>query len=167
MLDTIKAFFAELTGECDQSRFQDGDYRVAATALLVHALNIDGNVTARENAKLHSLLRQRFQLDADATEELIRAATVIEGEAVDLYHFTSLLNRTLDEEGRRRIIEMMWELIYADGRVNEFEDNLVWRVADLLGVSSRERLLLRQKVASQTDVDPHLPDESVTLPGRA
>ena len=44
---------------------------------------------------------------------------------------------------------MMWELIYADGRANEFEDNLVWRVADLLGVSSRERIELRQQVEAE------------------
>jgi uncharacterized tellurite resistance protein B-like protein len=73
----------------------------------------------------------------------------MEGEAVDLYRFTSLLNRALDEDGRLRIIEMMWELIYADGRVNEFEDNVVWRVADLLGVSTRERVELRQQVSGQ------------------
>jgi uncharacterized tellurite resistance protein B-like protein len=79
---------------------------------------------------------------------------VIEGEAVDLYRFTSLLNRALGEEERRRIVEMMWELAYADGRVNEFEDNLIWRVADLLGVSARERLTLRRQIAAETDVDP-------------
>ena len=44
---------------------------------------------------------------------------------------------------------MMWEIVYADGRVTEFEDNLIWRVADLLGVSSRERIALRQRVAGR------------------
>ena len=53
-------------------------------------------------------------------------------EAVDLYRFTSLLNRSLDEEGRCRIVEMMWQVVYADGDVTEFEDNLIWRAADLL-----------------------------------
>jgi len=41
----------------------------------------------------------------------------------------------------------MWEIVYADGRVTEFEDNLLWRAADLLGVSSRERIELRRNVA--------------------
>jgi uncharacterized tellurite resistance protein B-like protein len=159
MLDTIRAFFSELAGtHAPSDRFREDDYRVAAAALLVHALNIDGEMSEIERQKLNAVVKQRFQLDADATEALIGEATVIEGEAVDLYQFTSLLNRALDEQGRLRIIEMMWELVYADGRVNEFEDNLVWRVADLLGVSSRERLTLRRQIASETDVDPHAPN---------
>jgi uncharacterized tellurite resistance protein B-like protein len=79
----------------------------------------------------------------------VAEATAAEHEAVDLYHFTTLINRTLDEEGRRRVVEMMWEIVFADGRVSEFEDNLLWRAADLLGVSSRERIELRQLVAAR------------------
>jgi uncharacterized tellurite resistance protein B-like protein len=70
----------------------------------------------------------------------------VEGEAVDLYHFTSVIMRSVNEEGRLRIVEMMWELVYADGHVSEFEDNVIWRAADLLGVSARERINLRQQV---------------------
>ena len=49
----------------------------------------------------------------------------------------------------RRIVEMMWQLVYADGRLNEFEDNVIWRAADLLGISSRDRIALRRQVASE------------------
>jgi uncharacterized tellurite resistance protein B-like protein len=47
------------------------------------------------------------------------------------------------------VVEMMWEMVYADGHVSEFERNLIWRAADLLGVSSRERIELGQQVASR------------------
>ena len=60
--------------------------------------------------------------------------------------------RSVNEEGRLRIIEMMWEVVYADGQVSEFEDNVVWRAADLLGVSSRDRLDLKHRVANQQAV---------------
>jgi len=60
--------------------------------------------------------------------------------------------RSVDEEGRRRIIEMMWELVYADGQVSEFEDNVVWRAADLLAVSSRDRIELKHRVAERQSV---------------
>ena len=53
----------------------------------------------------------------------------------------------MNEEGRLRIVEMMWEMVYADGQVTEFEDNVVWRAADLLGVSSRDRIDLKHRVA--------------------
>jgi uncharacterized tellurite resistance protein B-like protein len=57
--------------------------------------------------------------------------------------------RTVNEEGRLRIIEMMWELVFADGHVTEFEDNIVWRAADLLGISSRDRINLKHRVADR------------------
>jgi uncharacterized tellurite resistance protein B-like protein len=85
---------------------------------------------------------------------LVTEATEAEHEAIDLYHFTSLINRALDEDGRRRVVEMMWEIAYADGRVDDFESNLIWRVADLLGISSRERIELGQRVASRRGITP-------------
>ena len=70
--------------------------------------------------------------------------------AVDLYHFTHLLNRALDDDGRAKIVEMMWEIVYADGQRDELEDNLIWRAADLLGVSANERIALRRRVGGDT-----------------
>ena len=89
-------------------------------------------------------------LRSSALVEIIPASSDLLGEAVDLYHFTSLLNRTLDDAGRRRMIEMMWEIAFADRRISEFEDNLIWRAADLLFVPSRERIELRRAVAARS-----------------
>jgi uncharacterized tellurite resistance protein B-like protein len=152
MLKLLQDFFAELTGEGKpQDRFADNDYRLAAAALLIHVTAVDGKVTEAEQGTLFRLLKNTFNLDDDSTRELIDAATLRDRDAVDMYTFTSLLNRALDEDGRRRIVAMMWEIIYADGKVNEFEDNVVWRVADLLGISSRDRIELRRQVAAQHD----------------
>lgn len=148
MLASLKSLIADLTGSNARAeRFADNDYRVAAAALLVHAATIDGGMAETEREKLHDVLKHRFDLDDVATRELIDEATAAESDAVDLYTFTSSINRSLDEEGRRRIVEMLWEVIYADGRLNEFEDNLVWRAADLLHVSSRDRIEIRRRVA--------------------
>jgi uncharacterized tellurite resistance protein B-like protein len=150
MFDAFRKFLSDCTaGDKQPARFGDDDYRLAASALLVHAAAIDGEVSAVGRDKLHAVIRRRFDLDEAATDELVAEATAAEHEAVDLYHFTTLINRTLDEAGRRRVVEMMWEIVLADGRVSEFEDNLLWRAADLLGVSSRERLELRQLVAAR------------------
>jgi uncharacterized tellurite resistance protein B-like protein len=141
--------FAFTDGEKHPSRFAENDYRLAAAALLVHAASIDGEMSDVVRTKLHSVIKRAFDLDPDATNELITEATEAEHEAVDLYHFTRLINRSLDEAGRARMVEMMWEIVYADGHVTEFEDNLIWRAADLLGVSARERIALRQRVAGE------------------
>ena len=148
MFDAFRNFVAEFVdGDRHPSQFADDDYRLAAAALLVHTAAIDGDMSQAERDKLHAIVKRRFGLDDGAVDELIDKATVAEQEAVDLYHFTSLLNRTLDEEGRARIVEMMWEIVYADGRRDELEDNLLWRAADLLGVSPRQRIELRQRIA--------------------
>jgi uncharacterized tellurite resistance protein B-like protein len=102
-----------------------------------------------ERNQLCGLLKRRFELDDAAAGELIAQAAEADEKAVDLYHFTHLLNDSLDEAGRLRMIEMMWTVAYADGEVSGFEDNLIWRVADLLGVSSTERIALRRRIAAQ------------------
>jgi uncharacterized tellurite resistance protein B-like protein len=89
----------------------------------------------------------QFSLTEALTDELIEAAVAADRDAVDFYHFTSLLMRNLDEQGRLRVVEMLWEIAFADGVISEFEDNALWRVADLLGISSRDRIALRQRVA--------------------
>lgn len=150
MFESFRNFVAEfIEGDRHPSQFADNDYRLAAVALLVHAAAIDGEVSPSERDKLHSVVKRRFDLDDAAADELIDKATTAEHEAVDLYHFTSLLNRSLNAEGRSRVVEMMWEIVYADRRVTELEDNLIWRAADLLGISSRERIELRQRVTSR------------------
>src|SRR5436190_9523221 len=150
MLESLKQFLADLAGGTKpQHHFQEGDYRLAAAALLIHVSTIDGEASSAERDKLYSILKNRFDLDDEATSELIDEAAAADRDAVDLYHFTSLINRSVDEQGRRRIVEMMWEIIYADGRVSEFEENVIWRASDLLGISSRERIEIGRRVAAE------------------
>jgi uncharacterized tellurite resistance protein B-like protein len=151
MLDALRQFIADVVSPStpqDQA-FDDTGYRLAATALLIHVISIDGEPAEIEKRKLHSLIESRFGLDPGTADKLIASATLVEGEAVDLYNFTSVIMRSVNEAGRFRIVEMMWEMVYADGQVSEFEDNVVWRAADLLGVSSRDRINLKHRVAAR------------------
>jgi len=150
MLEPFRQFLADLAGGAKaQAHFGDDDYRLAAAALLIHVSTIDGDMSAGARDKLHAVLKSRFDLDDAATAELIDVGITADRNAVDLYHFTSLINRALDEDGRLRMVEMMWEIIYADGRVTEFEENVIWRASDLLGISSRTRIEIRHRVAAR------------------
>ena len=150
MLDGLRQFIADIVAPQAQDRaFGDSDYRLAATALLIHVISLDGEPSQAESRKLHGLIESHFGLDRGTADRLIASATQVEGEAVDLYHFTSVIMRSLDEDGRKRIVELMWELVYADGQVTEFEDNVVWRASDLLGVSQRDRVDLKHLVAER------------------
>jgi uncharacterized tellurite resistance protein B-like protein len=147
MLDGLRQFISDVVSPAHQPRdLDDTGYRLAATALLVHVISLDGEPSEVEKRKLHGLIESSFGLDQGTADRLIASAMLVEGEAVDLYHFTSVIMRSVDDAGRLRIVEMMWELVYADGSVHEFEDNVVWRVAELLGVSSDDRIRLKRKV---------------------
>jgi uncharacterized tellurite resistance protein B-like protein len=150
VLEAIKNFIADLAnGERPAQGFDDNDYRLAVAALLIHAAAIDGDLTGAEREMLAALLKRRFALDDATTGLLIEQATQAEQNAIDLYRFTRLLNRSLDEGERLRVVNMMWEIAFSDGAITEFEDNLIWRAADLLGVSQHERIALRRRVASE------------------
>lgn len=152
MLKEIKSFFSDLAGgEKHPAHFDDNDDRLAAAALLVHVATLDHDFLKTDRSKLHDLLKSRFDLDDALTEELIDEAVAADHDAVDFYHFTSVLMRALDEAGRQRIVEMMWEMVYADAKVSEFEDNVMWRVADLLGVSARQRIELKERASKASD----------------
>ena len=147
MLEEIKQLLAELRGGRKHSNhFDADDYRVAAAALLVHVATLDHDLTDSTRQKLRALLKAQFSLTDALTDELIQAAVAADREAVDFYHFTHLLMRTLDENGRLRVVEMLWKMAFADGAISEFEDNVMWRVADLLAMSPHERIALRRQV---------------------
>lgn len=152
MLQALKTLIRDISGaEAASPPMGAEDYQVAAAALLVRAGQIDGSSGAEERRKLEQVLARRFELSPGDVADLIEQAEQEDREAVDLYRFTSVIKRRLDEPGRVRLIEMMWDMAYADGEVHEFEENLIWRVAELIGVSSRDRIHMRQRAARDVD----------------
>lgn len=145
MLKAVRQFLADVARTSEPDNETDIDHRVAAAALLVHTGSVDGEYSEEEREKLLKLVASRFSLDEAEADKIVADAETADVEAVDLYSFTSILKSRLDETERERIVEMMWEIVFADGEVHEFEDNLVWRVAELLGVSSRDRVRLKQE----------------------
>ena len=136
MLDALRKLISDFTDEGHHpSRFASDDYRVAACALLVHTATIDGGFSEPERRRLHGLVMQRFRLDDEAADELIAEAIEVERRSIDLYQFTSRLGRLLVVVGCARLVVLLWQIVNDDGNVTEIEDNLIWRAADLLGVS--------------------------------
>jgi uncharacterized tellurite resistance protein B-like protein len=144
MIGALRQFFGDLAGKNDRRGIGEEQIRLAVAGLLAHVVAVDGAVADNERAVLVDVLKVHFDLDADEAVALAAAGTSADAEAVDLYGFTSVLKQRLSDEDRRRIIEMMWRLVYADGKVHEFEDNAVWRVAELLAVPAQVRIGLKQ-----------------------
>ena len=124
----------------------DVEIRQAIAVLLIHAAKIDGTEDESETARRDVLLREKFGLEDEELTTLIEKAAALDEGAVDLYSFTSILTRNFDQEGRKSIVRMLWEIVLADGELCDYEANFMWRVAELLGVTTRDRITLRKAV---------------------
>ena len=120
--------------------------RLAVAALLVHLAAVDGSVTPEERQALRGALMDFYELSEDDVGHLITEATHHDNESVDFYRFTSALS-SLDNAERVEIVRMMWQVVFADKKNHELEDNMVWRIAELIGVSARDRTMLRNQMA--------------------
>ncbi|MBU1305105.1 MAG: TerB family tellurite resistance protein [Alphaproteobacteria bacterium] len=121
--------------------------KVAVAALLVHLAAVDGQMGEAERKVIKTTLMDQYGLDEASVERLIKEAAARDAEAVDFYKFTSALS-SLEMNERIDIIRMMWTVVFADKENHEMEDNMVWRVAELIGVSSRDRTILRKQIGS-------------------
>jgi uncharacterized tellurite resistance protein B-like protein len=148
MLGSLMTWISSLVENASRpNQSETENCRLATAALLIRVATVGGEMSDAKLEKLHTVLKSGFELDDLATARLIDDAAAADRGAIDLYHFTRQLNDALDDEGRR-VVRMMWEVIFIDRTVNEFANNIVWRAADLLGVPSRQRIALRQRIAA-------------------
>jgi uncharacterized tellurite resistance protein B-like protein len=149
MLEQVLLFLKGLPAGPSGAKSGSDDPRVAAAALLYHVMNADGVRRDVEWERLKQLLAESYNISGAELDALAEAGASADNEAIDLYAFTSVLKRHLDYDARKNFIRMMWEVVYADGELNELEDNTLWRVAELIGVERHDRIAARQKAARQ------------------
>jgi len=157
MFDGLKSLVETLqtfgTNRDDDAQNDLDKLHLAVAALLVHAATADGHMDEKEETVLRKLLKIHYQLDDDDSEALFVQARAREAEAVEIYSFTREVQTSLAPEGRQAIVRLMWQVAVADGVIDEFESNLVWRTAELIGVSTRDRVFLRQEVLAEYGMD--------------
>jgi uncharacterized tellurite resistance protein B-like protein len=122
------------------------ELRLAAAALLVEAAKLDGEFDGMERARIATLLKDRFGIDGADVAELIEAADEETELAGGLYGFTKEVRLNFDHAERISMIEMLWEVAYADGSLHDFESNMLRRVAGLLYVTDRDSGEARKRV---------------------
>lgn len=149
MLNRIQSFFQTLVGQHTDD-FSPDDLRVAVAALCFQVMEADGTVSKSERHRLREILQDYYHLDSGKLDALLAAGQEAGKEAVDYYRFTIDIRRHLDEDQRIELIGILWDIVYADGERSEMEDHVIWRVADLLGVSARDRVLQRQQAATRS-----------------
>ena len=117
----------------------------AVAALLVEAAAMDGDIDDAERNTIGDLLACHFDLDGDAVRTLVEAGIRATDHSVQLYSFTRPVKERLTHEDRVRVIEMLWTVAYADGKLHDYEAALVRRVAGLIYVPDRESGAARQR----------------------
>ncbi len=150
LLDRLAAFFQGAGGNGSAGHeYSPDDPRVAAAALMFHLVDADGVREEAETERVRELLHEAFGVEGKELMRLFEAGELADQQSVDLYAFTSVLKRSFDFHERCEFIEIMWEIAYADGERHELEDNIVWRIAELIGVDSKDRIALRQRVEAR------------------
>ena len=136
-----------LSIEIEQSTPQDLDHalRVATAVLLVEVARADFVVEPEERQRLRELLEQQFALPANEIDALLEEAESDADRLVSIQHTTRLINQHYDHAMKIRIVEMMWQLVYADGDKSHYEEHLMRQVADLLYLSQAEFIQARHK----------------------
>lgn len=150
MLERLLSLFK--SGDSEAGAAAGDDPRVAAAALMFHVMDADGDRRDDERAALKQMISQTYGLSGDDLAGVLEAGERAEREAVDLYAMTSVIRRELDEKERLTFVSILWEVVFADGHLHELEDNIVWRVADLIGVDGRDRVVLRSEAAARYGV---------------
>jgi uncharacterized tellurite resistance protein B-like protein len=121
------------------------DPKLAVAALLVHLAAVDGQMKDEERKAIKGALQDHYDLDEVSVEKLVREAALRDAEAVDFYRFTHGITQ-LPMDDRVEIVRMMWMVVFSDKKNHELEDNMVWRIAELIGVSGRDRTILRNQI---------------------
>lgn len=145
MLDQLKRIFG---GEPQaMGALANSDpIELATAALLIEMSRSDFSESTTEQEAVRHLLQRRFALDDAALDRLIAEASRRADRAVSLHEFTHRLNRELPEAEKLAILEMLWRVSNADGRIDKHEEYLILRVAGLLHISDRDRVRLKLKV---------------------
>lgn len=124
--------------------------RIATAALLIEAACMDGQIDEVERTTITDLLVGQFDLAQAEAEELVEAGRQAVSESNELYKFTRTIKDNFEHDNRVRIIEMLWEVAYADGELHDYEANLVRRICGLIYVSDPESGAARKRVLERT-----------------
>ena len=153
MINRVKALFADRSGapEARAERHSHEELQIAAAALMVEAAQLDDVFDARERTKIRELVVARFELTSEEGENLIEAAEGRVADSIELHGFVRVVKSAFTPEERIELMEMLWEVVYADGELHHYEANLMRRLAGLLQVSDRDAGSARKRARERLD----------------
>ena len=148
MMGLLKKYFTKTSDDATaaESVRTSRDVRIATCALLLEIANIDGRFSESEKKSVVEILQDSYQLSAEHATALMKAADEQLEKSIDLWHFAKLINENYSTEEKIRIIEMVWQIIYTDGKLDKHEDYLAHKLANLLRLSHEQLIEAKLKV---------------------
>ena len=134
MLKAIRDFFDLHMGQAASPQDETRQLQLATAALLVEVVRADGGIAAAEREALLAAVGSKFGTTAQDAAELIALAEQETQQAHDYYQFTSLINRHFTQPQKVRVIELMWQVAFADTTLSAHEQHVLRRIAELLHV---------------------------------
>ncbi|WP_295586883.1 TerB family tellurite resistance protein [uncultured Lamprocystis sp.] len=150
MLNRIRRFFDTHLGAAPTDQDPAAAARCAAAALLLEMAHMDDAMTAVEQAAIVAAVRERFGLSPEQADELIACAQEERQQATDDHQFTSLINTQFDPRQRAALVELLWQVAYADQVLCKHEEYLVRKVANLLHVPHQTFIAAKHRVMGAT-----------------
>jgi len=145
MLNKFKQFFEEkFSQNKNKDKNNEASTRLAAAALLIEIAYADSDIAETEKARLKKSLHERFGLSLNILDELVEMAETEIRNTHSTYEFTRLINEQYNKQQKFFLIESMWEISYADGTLNPYEEAMIRKLADLLYVPHGE--FIRAKI---------------------
>lgn len=153
MLTSIKRFFENNLVPSDQSTRSSSDHslQLATAALLIEMMNTDDDINQNEIDEIHRLIRDRYSLSTEETDELMKLAEQESKEATDFHQFTRLINQSYSQEQKIRIIEELWKVAMADNVLDHYEEHFVRKISDLLYISHRQFISAKLRVTESAN----------------
>ncbi|VAW78516.1 hypothetical protein MNBD_GAMMA15-586 [hydrothermal vent metagenome] len=146
MLRTIQEFFRSQIDTSEPGQHDEHGLRLATAALLFEMQRADFDEHAEERVVLERVLRETFALSEEETRELAGLAQQEVDDSVSLHQFTSLINQRFSPDEKVRVVEMLWQVAYADGRIDRYEEALLRKIAELIYVPHRDFIQARHRV---------------------
>ena len=146
MFDAISKFFEDKIGAQAEGMDEERQLQVATCVLLLEVAHADEEFTAQERETIDTVVGRRFGLDREQTRQLLDLADDQRRQEEDLYGFSRLLNETYSRPRKLAILDLLWEVVFSDGVLEEHEDALMHKMGNLLGVRHQELMAVKVQV---------------------
>jgi uncharacterized tellurite resistance protein B-like protein len=146
MFERLKSI---LTGSAERGSHGGADeeqrLQIATAVILLEVAYADDEFSETERERIVEILKAQFSLENESVQELIRVSEEQMQQSIDLWHFTEIINRSYGTDEKIRVIEKVWQIIYADGKLDRFEDHIVHKLARVLNLSHRDMIEAKMK----------------------